>query len=202
MNTDCVWFECVHITDADQNNPDEEHAIAYADVDGYSSDENEEGTVICRVWLLKESKGFIVNWHHNGYRTIEAVIECINQAKKDLEKYAEGAIGRVFNRAYSKYKLKWMIDNDISIKELLDKLQIGLNNGSKDIHDALADFEAGKVDYFHNQAIWSDEAGFRYQEWEDENYMRQLLSGTDYEIWYDNRKQEQPEVPTRFPTRF
>lgn len=212
MSTNYVSFECVHITDTDRNNPDEKHAIAYADIDGYPSDINKEGTVICRVWLLREpvdimnNKGFIVDWHHNGYRTTEAVIACINRAKEDLKKYADDIVEHIFNRAYSKYKLKWMVDNNISIKELLDKLQAGLDSGAKDIYDALADFEIGKLDYFETTIdgvstydIWKDEEGFRNHEWGDENYMKDLLSGVDYEIWYENRKKKKAEIPTRFP---
>lgn len=81
-----VTFECTHIAEADKHNVDEQHAFAYADVDGYTANEEEEGTVICRVWLLKGvgNSPFLVDWHHNAYRMNETVIETIKEAKEKL----------------------------------------------------------------------------------------------------------------------
>lgn len=98
MENDYIHFECIHIERTDQNDRDEKAALAYADIDGYTADENADGTVICRVWLLYDTKNsavrwhhnneqFIVDWHHNGYRLDNNVREVIKQAKDKLKDF-------------------------------------------------------------------------------------------------------------------
>ncbi len=98
MENNHIYFECVHMERTNQNDEDEKAALAYADIDGYTADENAEGTVICRVWLLYDTKNsavkwhhnnesFIVDWHHNGYRMNDEVRKQIEQAKTKLKDF-------------------------------------------------------------------------------------------------------------------
>ena len=65
----------------------EEDALASICIDGFPYDENEEGQVVAKVWITKH-KDIIVDWHHNGYRMNETVLELIKEAKeKLLEEY-------------------------------------------------------------------------------------------------------------------
>lgn len=84
MNTDYTYFECVHEEGPNQiDDMNKDAAIACAYVDGYPSDENQDGTVICTIWLTTEKK-FIVDWHHNGYRLNDEVLGLIANVKDDL----------------------------------------------------------------------------------------------------------------------
>lgn len=79
-----VSFECAHVQGpADLDPVEQEGALACAAIDGYPSDENAPGTVICNVWLTTERKP-IVDWHHDGYRLDPAVLEEVSAAKAML----------------------------------------------------------------------------------------------------------------------
>jgi hypothetical protein len=46
------------------------------------------GEVVAMVWITKH-KDIIVDWHNNGYRLNETVLELIEDSKKELrERYA------------------------------------------------------------------------------------------------------------------
>lgn len=189
INQDYVNFECIHITDADQNDPDERQALAYAEIDGYPANENAQGTVICRVWLMKEKQGiyptYLVDWHYNGYRENKSVLECIKQAKEDLKKYKDNMIEKVFQSAYSKYKLQWMLNHDCTLEELVNNLQKRMDNGAVNITEAFIDFENGQG--FAGDKLWDCQCEFCDTKWEDEEYMGKLLNSEEYAIWL-NRK--------------
>lgn len=81
---DYTDFTCTHIERTDRADSDENTALAYADIDGWPQSD-EEGTVICRVWLLGVAPAkFIVDWHHNGYRLHTPVREQIDYAKEQM----------------------------------------------------------------------------------------------------------------------
>lgn len=183
---DYVSFECVHIADADQNDPNERQAIAYADIDGYPADENAEGTVICRVWLMYAKEGnyptYLVDWHHNGYRMNESVMEIVNQAKKDLEKYKEDITERLWNKAYERYKLKWMLDHNHTLTDLLDALtEIQKDTETLSSNVAFEDFE---LDIGFRGELWVCKEEFQESEGQDLDYMKELLDGAEYRLWH------------------
>lgn len=194
---DYVNFECIHIADADQNDPDERQALAYAEIDGYPTDDNAQGTVICRVWLMKEKQGiyptYLVDWHYNGYRENKSVLERIKQAKEDLKKYKDNMVEKVkdnmvekvFQSAYSKYKLQWMLNHDCTLEELVSDLQKRTENGAVNITEAFTDFENGPG--FAGDKMWECQCEFQDTEWEDEEYMGRLLNSEEYAVWL-NRK--------------
>lgn len=83
-NQDYVYFECTHEEGPSQlDDGNKDAALACAYIDGYPLDESREGTVICTVWLTTEKK-FIVDWHHNGYRLNDEVLDLITAVKGDL----------------------------------------------------------------------------------------------------------------------
>ena len=84
MITEYVCFECTHVEGPDRIDEDNRNAaLACAYIDGYPKDKHTDGTVICTVWLTTEMK-FIVDWHHNGYRLNQAVLDLISGVKGDL----------------------------------------------------------------------------------------------------------------------
>lgn len=187
MSVDYVSFECTHFVQAEQNNPDEHQAVAYAEIDGYPADENPEGTVICRIWLMKEKQGiyptYLVDWHHNGYRTNEEVKNLIKEAKKDLEQYVKDLKEELCKHAYQLYKVRCMLDEGYTLSLLFDELQKKIDSsGNTDIAKALTEFE-DEMSYRDRQVIWEPEAAFREGEWLDDEYMHELLSREDYELW-------------------
>lgn len=185
-----VSFECVHMEKTNKINPDECHAFAYADIDGYSVNENEEGTVICRVWMLKEKQGcystFLVDWHDNRYRMNKQVLELITQAKNDLEQFRKNKVEEVFQKAYGRYKLRWLADSGQTLREILDILQNDIRNMLKLVDDMNAiehvfhDFN--ECPYVNNIRC-SSEDEFRRSEWEDSTYMCKILTDDEYAIW-------------------
>jgi len=72
-----VSFEMQHV---DANPSDGDDAVMKCYVDGYPADEEASGTVIATVTLTKHGDT-VIDWHHNGYRMNDSVLECINQAK-------------------------------------------------------------------------------------------------------------------------
>lgn len=191
MAKDYVNFECVHITEADSNDSNEYYALAYADIDGYTANEDEEGVVICRVWLLRQAfgpmkvKGYIVDWHHNGYRRNKVVLALIEKAKADLITYEKGLLDHILDRSYDAYKLEWMRSQGYTLKDLLDRLQQELDNGAKDISTALIRLERSPG-FDGQNGIWPDKEKFYDNEWQDGDYMQKLLNDNDYDIW-ENR---------------
>ena len=181
---DYVKFECIHITDADQNDPNERQALAYAEIDGYPVDENAQGTVICRVWLMKNKEGiyptYLVDWHYNGYRENKSVLDLIKQVKTELIKYKDNMVEEVFQSAYNKYKLQWMLDHNHTLDELITKLKAQMKAGSVNVEEAFINFvnESG-----FSGELWACQCEFRDTEWEDEEYMRSLLNSDEYAIW-------------------
>lgn len=75
-NKDYVSFENTY-GDVDEN------GNAFITIDGYPEDDNEEGTVIATVFLTPH-KDFVVDFHNNGYRLNEDVLNLIEDSKKQL----------------------------------------------------------------------------------------------------------------------
>lgn len=181
---DYVSFECTHFEEADPSGQDERHALAYADIDGHPADENAEGMVICRVWLLKGKDGiypkYLVDWHHNGYRMNESVLELVKTAKKNLETFHENILENLFRKAYQRYKVLWMYEHHCTLEELVTGLQEQMDNGSETVSKAFQDFQADSG--FHSE-LWVCEDEFRINEWKDECWARKLLHGNEYSLW-------------------
>lgn len=200
-SVDYVSFECTHFAESNQCDPDERETLVYADIDGYPADENAEGTVICRVWMLKETdqmghRKYLVNWHQNAYRANDEVLKLVRQAKDDLKKYfEEDLIIVVFKDAYERYKLQWMIDHGYSFADLLpalqEQLELALEFKEEDssVTNLMADaFAAFERDAGFSGAIWACENEFSYTEWEDEDYMRKLLTDKEFGKWREVQK--------------
>lgn len=85
MTNKMVNFECSYMEGPTElQTPDYYYgAIACASIDGFPEDPDEEGEVICVVWLTSDRK-FIVDWHDNGYRMNDTVLENIKTAKMNL----------------------------------------------------------------------------------------------------------------------
>lgn len=85
MTNKMVNFECSYMEGPTElQSPDYYYgAIACASIDGFPEDPDEEGEVICVVWLTSDRK-FIVDWHDNGYRMDDTVRKAIKTAKVNL----------------------------------------------------------------------------------------------------------------------
>ncbi len=193
---DYVSFECTHFAEADQGDPDERQAVAYADIDGYPADENKEGTVICRVWLMKEKSGiyptYLVDWHHNGFRMDKTVLELIDEAKKDLVKFKGDMMMELFRKAYERYKLKWMLENDYTLDRLIGNVQMKLDHDAKTIKEALESLE-NDCQFGCLGVLYDDTDSFFNHEWQDESYMKDLLTGSEYSLWILKEGKEGPK---------
>lgn len=78
---DYVSFEFVHIEDMTTDEKDD--CVFKGFIDGYPSDENEEGTVIATV-SISYSGDIVIDWHHNGYRANGTVLGLIKEARTKL----------------------------------------------------------------------------------------------------------------------
>lgn len=183
-----VNFECIHIVDTDWKDDNENHAFAYADIDGYTEDENDEGVVICRVWLMCGKSSacpiYLVDWHHNGYYNNEAVIEVIKQAKEKLIAHRQNKLEVTFKKAYNRYRMEWMSDNGYTLEDLFGVLQKLMDMGAATIRDAFNEFETYKG-FGVNNNIWKSEDVFREEDWEKEECMLKLLTEYEYSIWFN-----------------
>lgn len=79
-----VGFENNYMCTAENFGPDNPDAFAYVSIDGYPADEDEPGEVVCQVWMTRH-KDVIIAWVNNGYRNNQAVLELIEDSKRQLE---------------------------------------------------------------------------------------------------------------------
>lgn len=181
--TEYVTFKCGHFAQADGIG--EEHAIAYADIDGFPAEEDGMGTVICRIWLLKGADGkghprFLIDWHLNAYRTNTNVLELIHYTKADLEGYKDALCTKLFNRAYSKYQLDWMSRRGYTLDMLMAGVQEQLDEEDTDVAAAFSQFVD---DSGFSGSMWACRQEFGECEWKDREYMSVLLCKDDFELW-------------------
>lgn len=181
-----VNFECGRFAAADRSDPNERMALAYADINGYTAEEDAKGTAICRVWMFPKSDTkrlekfkYLVDWRHDEYRGNRSVTELIKQVKSDLKSYFNDIIlEKVFQAAYGRYKLEWLIAHGYSFDQLLENLQEELDKGAGTVKEALQIIENSP-----KYSVWDDEANFRVSEWEDDDCMRKLLTSEEYGLW-------------------
>ena len=76
-NIDYVSFEQTHVDADDSSN------IVYY-IDGFPADESAEGTVIATITLTPHND-IVIDWHHNGYRLNQSVLELIDAVKTYTE---------------------------------------------------------------------------------------------------------------------
>ncbi len=82
MEPTYITFENTYIENKSELG-DDCPALACTAIDGYPDGEDGQGTVICNVWMLEDHR-FLIDWHHNGYRTHETVLALIEDAKKTM----------------------------------------------------------------------------------------------------------------------
>lgn len=190
MMKEYVSFECTQIDKANQNDPDERNALAYADIDGYPKDEDAEGAIICRVWLLKEistdgSLSYIVDWHYDEYRTDDSVNELIREAEKDLKAFKDQIMNELFDTAYERYKLKWMLDNKCTLTDLMSVVaslaEDSMEEATAAVWNAFDKFEKGVG--FPGSMIWGSKEEFKTAEYRSDRYMKELLTKEQYLLW-------------------
>lgn len=170
---------------------DECNALAYANINGFT-DENgksEEGVVICRVWLLENTKKkrFLVNWNYEEYRSNESVIRQIENAKTELMRYHTTIVENILYAAYERYKLQWMIDHKKTLEQLISALQTQMTDGAETIYKAYDEFQMGQG--FAGE-LWVCEQEFRETEAQNDNVMKKLLTKDEYEIWKRSRSEQ------------
>ena len=87
MDAKLVSFECRMIETPADFGGTAPGALACATIDGYPSDPNTAGRVICRIWLTGAIE-FIEDWREPEYR--DAAKEMAAEARKDLLAAAGG----------------------------------------------------------------------------------------------------------------
>lgn len=164
---------------------DECNALAYVDVNGFA-DENgkrsEEGVVICRVWLLENTKKkrFLVSWNYEVYRSNESTIRQIKKAKAELIRYHTIIVENILYAAYERYKLQWMIDHKKTLEQLMAELQARMIDGAETAHEAYDEFQ---MDRGFGGELWAYEQEFRETEAKNDDIMKALLTKDEYKIW-------------------
>ncbi len=73
-------FEMTHVDDDPRENDD---AVVKYYIDGYPAGEDLPGSVIAVVTMTRRGD-IVIDWHHNGYRLNEAVLELVAQAKAEM----------------------------------------------------------------------------------------------------------------------
>ena len=99
-------------------------------------------------------------------------------------------VDQLFQTAYHRYRLQWMMDHGYSFEQLLMGLQDQLDNGSKNLWEAFTSFV---LDAGFGGSIWACEEEFKETEWTDNDYMKKLLSPTEFIMWYNHRYSTQKE---------
>lgn len=176
-------FKCGHVRETDHKNPNQYHAVAYADVIGISGT-GESGPVICRVWLLgkkeQDDPAYLIDWHDEEYEINKSIRKAIGEAKDNLVKLKDQIKESIFEKAYEMYKLKWMIDHGRTLADLMAYIQKEMDRNTVTVDDAFCNFESyGGFD----GSCWSDREQFRYGAWTDEDYVKKLLTCEEYNLW-------------------
>lgn len=171
---------------------DESNALAYADINGFA-DENgkrsKEGVVICRVWLLENTKKkrFLVSWNYEAYRSNESTIRQIKKAKAELIRYHTTIVNNILYAAYERYKLQWMIEHKKTLEQLISALQTQMTDGAETTYEAYDGFQ---MDQGFAGELWVCEQEFRETEAQNDNVMKKLLTKDEYEIWKKSRSEQ------------
>lgn len=78
-----VHFENTFHEYFNHDTPDND-AFGCITIDGHPADENQSGEVIARVWISNHGD-IIVDWHENGYRMNDIVLNLIEESKEILK---------------------------------------------------------------------------------------------------------------------
>lgn len=90
MEPNYVSFEATHRETAEYLSGDSPDMLYRVTIDGYPDPEvSDQGAVIVTLTLTVHGD-IVVNWHHNGYRMTRAVLELINDIKKELADFYAG----------------------------------------------------------------------------------------------------------------
>lgn len=183
-----ITFKCLELLPAEKNE-DEENAIALIDIAGYpSTDEDETGEIVCRVWLLKipNEKGkaqYLVDWHRNEYCFNQSVKNLIMFAKDELQHYLESVADDLILIAHERHKLKWMLDHGYTLEDLIKILGENSYDGRIDCNALDKTYNEFQTIVGFTGTIWPNAAEFRDNEAHDETIMRELLTDKEYLLW-------------------
>lgn len=87
---------------------------------------------------------------------------------------------KLFEIAYRKYQLRWMMDHGYDLKQFLTKIQDRIDDGADSIKEAFGWFLS---DSGFDGSIWACREEFRETEWNDEGYMESLLTAKEFFVW-------------------
>lgn len=99
--------------------------------------------------------------------------------------------------AYSKYQLDWMKDHNIEINDLIDGLDSVYNEyikqgvHFKSLHTVYDYWEANRG--FDNNELWKGKNEFLENEYQNKEYIENLLSGNEFEEYIDEKEEERNE---------
>lgn len=79
-----ISFENNYICTAEDLGPENPDAFGCVSIDGFPADEEGQGEVVCQVWMTRH-KDVIVVWTNNGYRNNPAVLELVEDSKRQLD---------------------------------------------------------------------------------------------------------------------
>ena len=89
--------------------------------------------------------------------------------------------------AYEKYKLDWMLHHGYTLEDLISELSDCMEEANEDL---VVVFDVWTSDYGFGSEIWVCFNEFIDNEYQDEGYMRQLLTWEEYEKYQEDIKDD------------
>lgn len=86
--------------------------------------------------------------------------------------------------AYEKYKLDWMLQHGYTLKDLVSELSGCMGEEDEDL---ITTFDIWESDYGFGSEIWACFDEFIDNEYQDEDYMKQLLNWKEYEKYEEDQ---------------
>ena len=87
--------------------------------------------------------------------------------------------------AFNKYRLDWMLKHGYTLENLIDEIQnIHDDDPSMSLQECFDDFE---IFIGFNNEIWNCYPEFLNNEYQDKEYMKELLTNEEYELYKKER---------------
>ena len=90
--------------------------------------------------------------------------------------------------AYEKYRFNWMLSRGFNIETLLESLDNFITEGNYNDNFSLNNvFSDWEYECGFNGECYVSYEEFLHNEWEDKNYMFELLNNEEYQMYLDER---------------
>lgn len=91
--------------------------------------------------------------------------------------------------AYEKYRLQWMLTHGYSLTDLINQIQEYNHDYADNTSDNLiAAFNDWEYDIGFNGELWACFDEFYCSEYQDEDYVKALLSAAEWELYLEDKE--------------